>query len=220
VVADDLVIKIFVSESFAENTYVVHKSGCADCFIIDPGFEPELIIDYLKKNHITPQAILVTHGHMDHVAGNEAIKNEWENCRIYIGKEDAYKLTDPRGNLSMSFGFPMTSPPADYLLSDGEKFIVAGIEIEALYLPGHSRGHVIYLIRSETELVLFSGDVIFADSIGRYDFPDGNYDALIDGIREKILTLPESTTLYPGHGPKTTVGRERRYNPFLAGDIC
>lgn len=215
-----LKIKLLESVSFGQNAYIVHLDNSNDCFIVDAGFDADKIIRYVKKNDLNPVAILVTHGHMDHIAGNGDVKEKWPECEIYVGKEDAEKLVDPKGNLSASFGVPVATPAADQTLDDGDTITVAGIPISVLHLPGHSCGHVIYRIEGEDGIVMFVGDVIFVDSIGRYDFPDGNYSDLIEGIRDKILTQPGETVLFPGHGPKTTVGRELRYNPFLQGDIC
>ena len=213
-------IESIESSSFGQNSYIVHFGNSSDCFIVDAGFEAEKIIRFIKKKNLNPVAILVTHGHLDHIAGNGDIKEEWPECKIYVGKEDSEKLVNPKGNLSATYGVPVVTPAADQTLRDGDEITVADILVTALHLPGHSRGHLVYRIAGEDGIVIFVGDVIFADSIGRYDFPDGNYSDLIDGIRDKILTQPVETVLYPGHGPKTTVGRELRYNPFLQGDIC
>ena len=216
----DLQIIALESTSFAQNSYIVHFDISGDCLIVDAGFDVDKIIRYLKKNNLNPVAILVTHGHLDHIAGNGDIKKEWPECKIYVGKEDADKLDNPSGNLSATFGVPVVTPKADHTLNHGDEIMVAGIPVSVLHLPGHSRGHVVYRIAGDDGAVIFVGDVIFMDSIGRYDFPDGNYSDLIDGIRGIILTQPTETVLYPGHGHKTTVGRELRYNPFLQGDIC
>jgi glyoxylase-like metal-dependent hydrolase (beta-lactamase superfamily II) len=220
VLFSDLRIDLVESESFGQNSYVVYFDNSTDCFIIDAGFDANKIISHIKKKNLNPVAILVTHGHLDHIAGNGDIKEEWPDCKIYVGKEDAEKLIDPKGNLSATYGVPVVTPAADKILVDGDEITVAGISVTALHLPGHSQGHLIYRVENENGIVIFVGDVIFADSIGRYDFPDGNYSDLIDGIRDKILTQPSDTVLYPGHGPMTTVERELRYNPFLQGDIC
>jgi len=216
----DLHIKLIESISFGQNAYIVNFGHSSDCIIVDAGFEVDKIIRFIKKKNLNPVAILVTHGHLDHVAGNGDIKDEWPECKIYVGKEDAKKLVDPKGNLSANYGVQVVTPVADKTLVDGDIITVAGIPVTAFHLPGHSQGHLIYRIEFEDGVVLFVGDVIFRDSIGRYDFPDGNYSDLIEGIRDKILTQPIETVLYPGHGSKTTVGRELRYNPFLQGDIC
>ena len=216
----DLHIVSLESASFGQNAYVVYPENSTECFIVDAGFDSAKIIRYLKKNNLNPVAILVTHGHLDHIAGNGDIKENWPECKIYVGKEDEAKLLDPNGNLSASFGVPVVTPAADQTLDDGDEITVAGIPVSVLHVPGHSRGHVVFRIAGDDGSVMFVGDVIFMDSIGRYDFPDGNYNDLIEGIRDKILTQPVETILYPGHGPKTTVERELRYNPFLQGDIC
>lgn len=209
-----------VSETFAVNTYVVRQEDSNDCLVIDPGFEPEQIIDFLEKHRLTPHAILVTHGHMDHIAGINAIKEKYTVCNVYASKIDAFKFTNPNGNLSALYGFPVVLHEPDFLLNDGDRLNIVDIEIQAILVPGHSAGHLIFSMHQGEGLILFVGDVIFMDSIGRSDFSDGNETLLLEGIRDKILTLPDTTVLYPGHGSQTTVGRERRYNPFLKNDIC
>jgi len=128
------------------------------------------------------------------------------------------KLTDAILNLSAAFGMGITSPPADVTLRDGDTYSAAGFDLEAREIPGHSRGHVIYLWMGQDPPIAFVGDVIFAGSIGRTDFPDGDFRQLIDGIRQKLFTLPDETILLSGHGPETTVGREKRTNPFVGLD--
>ncbi|MBN2580523.1 MAG: MBL fold metallo-hydrolase [Pirellulales bacterium] len=204
-----------VSFPFEENTYIVSLPGRGDCFVIDPGLEPEKILKCLQEKKFIPAAILITHAHSDHIAGNGSLKNQWPDCPLVVGKGDALKLADPRQNLSALFGMALESPPADQTVEDGETYAAAGITLKILAIPGHSSGHVVYLVDSCDPPVCFVGDVIFAGSIGRTDFPDGDSRELIDGIREKLFTLPDGTVLYPGHGPPTTVGREKRFNPFL-----
>src|SRR5207249_3643599 len=134
---------------------------------------------------------------------------------IVIGAGDAPLLVDPLLNMSAFFGEPVVSPPADQLVSDGEKLTVAGIELEVLLIPGHSPGHVVYLIRDERPMVVLGGDVLFRGSVGRTDFPGGSFETLKAGIEAKLWPLPPDTVVYPGHGPVTTVGHEKRTNPFL-----
>jgi glyoxylase-like metal-dependent hydrolase (beta-lactamase superfamily II) len=186
-----------------------------NAFIVDPGFESEKVIDVLEKKKLKPVAILVTHGHFDHITGVGSIKRNWPDCAICIGCKEKDKLTDPKQNLSSSFGFPSTAPAADVLFRDGDHREIAGIPITVRHVPGHSSGHVVYLIETDSKPILFAGDVIFKESVGRGDFPDGDPLLLIDSIRQQILTLPDSTIVYSGHGPKTTVGAERKHNPFL-----
>jgi glyoxylase-like metal-dependent hydrolase (beta-lactamase superfamily II) len=204
-----------VSEAFEENCYLAHREGSDDCLVIDPGLEPERILDELERHGWTPAAILNTHGHADHIAGNGELKRRWPNCPLIIGAADAPKLTSATLNLSGPFGMGLTSPPADRLVNDGDRLVEAGIELEVIAIPGHSIGEVVFLARSNTPPVAFVGDVIFAGSIGRTDFPDGDFDALIEGIRSRLFTLPDDTMLLSGHGPATTVGREKQFNPFV-----
>jgi hydroxyacylglutathione hydrolase len=203
-----------VSAPFEENTYIAHLAGRNDCVVFDPGLEPEEILRYLAENSLVPAAILITHGHSDHIAGNAALKEEFPNCPIVIGKGDAAKLTDPRLNLSAAFGAQLFSPPADVLLAEGDTYSAAGMEFEVREIPGHSSGHIVFLLRGEPQLV-FGGDVLFAGSIGRTDFPDGSFDDLAANIHAKLFTLPDDTQVLPGHGPPTTVGEEKRTNPYV-----
>lgn len=210
-----IIVATIVSNPFQENTYVAHWEGQTDCLVVDPGLEPEKILDHLSTHRLTPAAILVTHGHSDHIAGNAALKQRWPACPLVIGAADAPKLTNPVLNLSSGFGFRIVSPPADVTLNDGDTYQAAGLELKVLAVPGHSAGHVVYLWQDGTPPLAFVGDVIFHGSIGRTDFPDGDFDQLVRGIRDKLFTLPDETLLYSGHGPTTTVGRERKDNPFV-----
>ncbi len=210
-----LILTTVVSELFEENCYIAQINGRTDCLVIDPGLEPERILAELDRRGLAPAAILNTHGHSDHIAGNAALKDRWPDCPLVIGAADAPKLTDPVLNLSASFGVRLLSPPADQLVNDGDEYSAAGFTLHVLAIPGHSAGHVAYLWKGHTPHVVFVGDVVFAGSIGRSDFPDGDSESLITGIRAKLFTLPEDTVLYSGHGPATTVGRERRTNPFV-----
>lgn len=203
-----------VSDLFAENAYLVHRPGRSDCLVIDPGLNPERILAALDDAALSVAAILNTHGHADHIAGNEAIKEHFPQAPIVIGRGDAPKLGDAALNLSAPFGFAVTSPPADRLVDDGDIVDYAGIPLEVLSAPGHSSGHVMYLARG-TPIIVFGGDVLFAGSVGRTDFPDGSFAALQDSIHSKLFTLPADTIVLPGHGEATTVGQERETNPFV-----
>ncbi|NCA12490.1 MBL fold metallo-hydrolase, partial [bacterium] len=132
-----------------------------------------------------------------------------------IGRGDASKLGDPTANLSGGFGIALTSPPADRAVDDGERLEIAGMAIDVREIPGHSSGHVVFVLGRETPPVVFAGDVLFRESIGRTDFPDGDFAALAAGIRRHLYSLPDDTIVFPGHGPPTTVGHEKRHNPFV-----
>ena len=215
----DFQLATILSHPFEQNTYVAWLQGRGDCVVVDPGLEPQKIIRFLEQHQLVPVALLNTHGHSDHIAGNAALKERWPDCPVVIGKGDAPKLTDPRQNLSADFGLSLTSPPADVLVDDGDTYEAAGFVWLIRAIPGHTSGHVVFLWegqkgKSKTTIV-FVGDVIFEGSIGRTDFPDGDHQALISGIRTILFALPDDTVLLSGHGDTTTVGDEKRTNPFV-----
>jgi glyoxylase-like metal-dependent hydrolase (beta-lactamase superfamily II) len=215
--AEGLLISPIVSMPFAENCYVVRLPGRREGLVIDPGTEPHLILDFLKREGLTVAAILNTHGHGDHIAGNADLKAAFPGAPLVIGARETPLLTDADANLSAPFGFPICSPPADRLVGEGDVVEAAGIRLEVLDLPGHSPGHVVFLYRAEPPIV-FGGDVLFRDGIGRFDFPGSDGRLLLEGIRSKLLPLPAATAIYPGHGPATTIGREKAHNPFVRQD--
>ena len=210
-----LALHTVVSRSFGQNTFVASLAGHSDCIIVDPGFDATAIQSCITQHHLTPKAILNTHGHADHIAGNQAMKRCWPECPLVIGRDEAHKLTDPQANLSAQYGFGLTSPPADELVDDGQVYEAAGLALEVRAIPGHSQGHVVYLWQGSAPWVVFAGDVLFQGSIGRYDFPDGDLDQLLTNIRTKLLSLPDDTVVLPGHGGATTIGHERAHNPYL-----
>jgi len=212
----DVVVARIESAPFGENTYVLSRRDRSECLIVDPGFEPEAVINWIEEYRLDPVAILLTHGHSDHIAGNAALRERWPTVPILIGRDDASKLTDPAGNLSGAFGMALRSPPADRLLVDGESIAMAGFAITVIAIPGHSCGHVVFRTDDTRPALVFGGDVLFLEGIGRTDFPDGDFAALAAGIRGGLYTLPDDTVVFPGHGDTTTVGHERRHNPFVA----
>lgn len=210
-----LIVERVVSMPFDENTYIAHFEGRDDCIVFDPGLQPEAILAYLSQHRLTPAAVLCTHGHSDHIGGNAALKDRWPECPLLIGSGDAAKLTDPEQNLSAAFGVSLLSPPADATLDEPQRFESAGLELDVFDTPGHSAGHVIFLCRQTAPWRVFGGDVLFRGSIGRTDFPDGDFEALRASIHDKLFPLPDETIVLPGHGPETTVGEEKRTNPFV-----
>lgn len=204
-----------LSVPFEENTYLAYFNDRTDCLVIDPGLEPEKILAALDANDLTPAAILCTHGHADHIAGNEALKQRWPNCPLIIGTGDAFKLTDPVGNLSGGFGMNLISPAADQTVDEGEILEIAGFRLEVFDTPGHSSGHVVFVVRNSDPVQVFGGDVLFAGSVGRTDFPDGSFAELKQSIHEKLYPLGDNTIVHPGHGPATTIGQEKATNPFV-----
>jgi glyoxylase-like metal-dependent hydrolase (beta-lactamase superfamily II) len=204
-----------ISAPFDENSYIAHWEGRDDCIVFDPGFDPDAVFDYLEQQGLAPAAILCTHGHSDHIAGNAALKDRWPQAPLVIGVGDAYKLTDPAGNLSAAFGALLVSPPADRTVDEPEQFEAAGITLDVLATPGHSAGHVAFLCRQAEPWHVFGGDVLFRGSVGRTDFPDGDFDSLRASIHDKLFSLPDNTIVLPGHGAVTDIGREKRSNPFV-----
>lgn len=213
--ASQLQLGKVISAPFDENSYIAHWEGRDDCIVFDPGFDPDAVFDYLEQQGLAPAAILCTHGHSDHIAGNAALKDRWPQAPLVIGVGDAYKLTDPAGNLSAAFGALLVSPPADRTVDEPEQFEAAGITLDVLATPGHSAGHVAFLCRQVEPWHVFGGDVLFRGSVGRTDFPDGDFDSLRASIHDKLFSLPDNTIVLPGHGPVTDIGREKRSNPFV-----
>jgi glyoxylase-like metal-dependent hydrolase (beta-lactamase superfamily II) len=198
------------------NCYVVGADEAAtDCLVIDPGAGPEELIELLQRQSLHPTATILTHGHADHIVGVAALRHEFPHMRVYIHRLDAPMLGDAQANLSVFIDMVFTTEPADVLLEDGDIVEQAGIKLWVLHTPGHTRGGI--CLYEPQEGLVFAGDTLFAGSVGRADFAGGDENQLIESIRTKLLTLPDSTVVYPGHGMRTTIGREKRANPYLRG---
>lgn len=213
--AEDFQLVTILSMPFGENSYIAWLKGRSDCLIFDPGLEPGKIIEVVEHHALTPAAILNTHGHADHIAGNEAVKTRWPDTPLAIGQGDVPKLSDPKLNLAADYGYWLVSPPADVELTEGDRYEAAGFTLDVYEIPGHSVGHVVFVWKDHQPMYVFGGDVLFAGSIGRTDFPDGSFQALAHGIHQKLFTLPDDTIVLSGHGPPTTIGQEKATNPFV-----
>ena len=207
-------INTFILGVYETNCYILRKSKTAkDCLVVDAGLEPGRLIDFSRQNKLNPAAIVLTHGHIDHIAGVVALRTEFSAIKVYIHKLDADMLTGAYGNLSALTGTAFSTEPADLFIEDKSVIEEAGIKLEVLHTPGHTPGGI--CLYSKDEGVVFTDDALFADSVGRTDFPDGSMTQLVKSIREKLFTLLDDTIVYPGHGPMTTIAREKAQNPFL-----
>jgi len=192
--------------AFETNCYILRSTESAkDCLVIDTGLEAGRLIKFLRQNSFNPAVVVLTHGHPDHVAGVSALRKSFPNIKVYIHKLDAEMLTSSLVH--------RPSPIMPTLLLEEQSVIEqAGIKLHVLHTPGHTPGGI--CLYSEVEGIVFTDDTLFADSVGRTDL-GGDMAQLIKSIREKLLTLPDDTKVYPGHGPATTIAREKAYNQFL-----
>jgi glyoxylase-like metal-dependent hydrolase (beta-lactamase superfamily II) len=200
---------------FETNCYIVRSSEqAANCLIIDTGLDVQPLLAFIEHHKLSPAAVILTHGHIDHIAGVDALRAKFPSLSTYIHKLDAELLTDSAGNLSFMTGKSFSAGRADCIVEDGDTINQAGIKLRVIHTPGHTPGGM--CLYAEQEGVVFVGDTLFAGSVGRTDFPGGDMKKLIEGIKHKLLTLPEDTIVYPGHGPETTIGHEKTDNPFLS----
>jgi hydroxyacylglutathione hydrolase len=203
---------------FGTNCYIIACPETGDSAVIDPGTPDPWIKQTLAAAGLKPSLILLTHGHLDHIGGVEWVKS-FTGAPVWVHTDDAAMLTDPVRNGSAYFGEAVVAPAADRTLRDGEQVSVGNLRFAVLHTPGHTPGGVCFYLApggpgGETGH-LIAGDTLFAGSIGRTDMAGGDHASLIRSIREKLLPLPAETMVYPGHGPTTTIGDEKEYNPFL-----
>lgn len=207
----DLKVRHLVVGAVATNCYIAENVKTNEALIIDPGDNVARIAEMIKEDGVTPAAVLLTHGHFDHAMAAQEIAEQY-GIKIYAHESEKETLETPQINLSGMIGRTLTFH-ADCYVKDGERLKLAGFEIQVLHTPGHTQGGVCYYI--EQEKSVFSGDTLFCQSIGRTDFPTGKSSTLIHSIQEKLMPLPDDTTVYTGHEDMTTIGMERKYNPFL-----
>jgi hydroxyacylglutathione hydrolase len=207
-----MIVKMLVVGPFATNCYVVGSSSTKEGMIIDPGAEAETILGTVRQMGLSISLIVITHAHMDHVGALYSVKAK-TNAEFAIHEaEKGFVLSSPMRMLTSVGLTPFKAPPKpDRLLKDGDSIDIGDLHFEVLYTPGHSSGG----ISLSGHGVVFSGDTLFNFGIGRTDFPGCSHERLMKSIREKLMVLPDETIVYPGHGPSTTIGNERRGNPFL-----
>lgn len=194
------------------NCYLAWCRESKAALVIDPGADAETILATIKDLGLQVQYIVNTHGHLDHIGANSELHSAL-NCPIAIGREDQGMLTSAQENLSHHMGRPITSPAAQILLEDGDELDFGCCRLRVLATPGHTRGGISLYGHG----VLFAGDTLFQRSIGRWDLPGGNQQELLTSIKTRLLTLPDTTRVLPGHGPETSIGEERVHNPWLQG---
>ncbi len=212
-----LTVTSFVFSPVQENTYVVHNEA-GDCIIVDPGCyfgnERNELKEFIQDRRLAPKYLLNTHCHLDHVFGNKFIHDTY-GLALHIHEKEKPVL-DYAPTSGLSWGLPFDNYRGDLIfLREGDLIGLGEDQLQVLFTPGHSPGHISFYCAAQH--FVLSGDVLFRQSIGRTDLPGGSFDTLISSIREKLFVLPDETIVYSGHGPETTIGEEKRDNPFLNG---
>jgi hydroxyacylglutathione hydrolase len=205
-------VRMFTVGPVAENTYIFRRDGSDRALIVDPGDEADRLLRAIDELGLTLEGILLTHTHFDHV-GAVAPVAAATRAEVWVPAAEKFVLEDINSFVWPGFG-PFESYEAEHALEGGEKLSLAGFDIDVLFTPGHSPGHVTFSIPDEQ--AIFSGDVLFQGSVGRTDLPGGDWGTLLESIRTLVETLPEGTSVHPGHMGLTTLGAERASNPFLA----
>lgn len=206
-----MIFEGFVAGHMQANCYIIGCPATNEAAVVDPGGDADRILARLKARGLRLRYIILTHGHVDHIAALGEVRDA-TGAEVLIHAGDAEMLTDPTRNLSFFMGRRLRFSPAERLLADGDTIEVGTVRLEVVHTPGHTPGGICL----KTDDLVITGDTLFAGSVGRSDFPGGNHRQLIRSIKERLLCLPGHTRVYPGHGPETTIEEEKRYNPFLA----
>lgn len=206
-----MLIKCLVVGMIGSNCYVVGCEKTKQAVVIDPGGEGEKILKYVDAQGLQVKYIINTHGHIDHIGANEDVRDA-TGAKVLIHEKDAAMLTSSHQNMSMFIGKEVSFKAADKLLTDGDTIEFGEEKLQVIHTPGHTKGG----ISLAAEGVVFTGDTLFNASIGRTDFEGGNYETIINSIKTKLMSLPDETAVYPGHMGASTIGFERKHNPFLS----
>lgn len=207
----NLAIRMMVLGPVQTNCYFLINEDTKEVLIVDPADRAQKIIEWINSEGLKPVAILLTHGHFDHIMGVAGVKKEY-NIPIYASRDEVKVLADPQINVSTMMGAYM-SMKADELFSDGDVLELAGMKLKVISTPGHTIGSVCFYM--EEEKVLISGDTLFEASVGRSDFPTGSSRQLIESIKTRLFVLPDDTDVFPGHGGTTSIAYEKAHNPFI-----
>lgn len=202
--------RVFTLSEVEANCYVIGDCESGEIVLIDPGFQPSDVVKFIQSERLTVKYVINTHGHIDHIAGNREILEAFK-APLCIHQLDSKYLEDPTKNLSLLFGMPITSPPADILLKEGQKLELSDMSFEIIHTPGHTPGSICL----KTPSYILTGDTLFKTSIGRTDIPGGSAEQLMKSIKEKLLPLDKGLLIYPGHGPQSTLREEIDSNPFF-----
>ena len=206
-----MIIKTFHTGPLAVNTYIAADETTKKAFVVDPGGYNADMVNYIKDNHFELEYIILTHGHGDHIGGVPGLMKDFPGAMLAVGILDRPMVEDAKVNMSaMIYGYPV-SFTADRCLTDGETLKIGDMELKFIHTPGHTPGGMCILVGD----VLFSGDTLFEQSIGRTDFPGSSYTDIVKSIKEKLFALPDDTKVMPGHMGLTTIGYEKESNPFV-----
>lgn len=194
------------------NCYILHKEGMDKCIVVDPGDEPKLILEELEKEKLTPEFIVLTHAHFDHIHEIPVLREKFPEVKLYCLDEEEEVLGNCELNASKRF-HRTQEIKTDYTFTDGESVTLSGLSFKVIATPGHTKGSACFYF--EDCGILISGDTLFCEGIGRSDFATGNSEAIIKSITEKLFMLPDDTKVLPGHGQTTTIIHEKEYNPYV-----
>ncbi|KAI4449325.1 hypothetical protein C823_003854 [Eubacterium plexicaudatum ASF492] len=207
-----MTVKGFQVGVVGTNCFIAANSQTGEALVIDPGDDAAAVADYMDRNQLRPAAVLLTHGHFDHCMAAQRLAEQY-GISVYVHENDRQIMENPAYNCSGMIGKNLTFHADMFFHGDTDHLSAAGFEIDVYHTPGHTPGGVCFYVKNEG--ILFSGDTLFCESVGRTDFPKGSMSQLVQSIHDKLFPLPNDTKVLPGHGEWTTIGDEKQYNPFL-----